>query len=104
MSKYFNENSPEELCILMSPEELKKQDNPLGLPEGWFKVLTAFRRVLGYGFYCPHCKFHAPLVNGKSVTHCGRVELRPTGFLAERKMQAFKLPMTTAALAAEMER
>ena len=81
---YLNEAAPESMGMLMTEEELAHENNPLGLPEGFFKVMSAIgKRVLGTGFYCPKCKLHVPLLGKKhQVKHCGRVEAMPRGWFA----------------------
>jgi len=97
---HINEATPDSFSMLMTPEELAKENNPLGLPEGFFKVISATKKELGFGFYCPKCKLHAPLVGKKGeVKHCGRVDVLPKGLLAGRKLGTYKLPLTPLALA-----
>jgi hypothetical protein len=53
-----------------------KQSNPLGLPSGWYKALTASGKDAGFGFYCDRCKTNVP-DHAVTVRHCGKVETRP---------------------------
>ena len=97
----FNENAPESFSMLMTEAELAHESNPLGLPEGFFKVISAVgKKEIGFGFYCPKCKLHVPMV-GKhgTVKHCGKVDVLPTGWLAGRKIGTYKLPLTSQAVA-----
>jgi len=100
---YFKEETPDSFSMLMTPEELAKESNPAGLPEGFFKVISAFKKELGFGFYCPKCKLHVPLLGTKGeVKHCGRVDVLPKGLLAGRKLGTYKLPLTPQAVATAM--
>ena|SRR5260370_12829407 len=96
----INEAAPDSFSMLMTEEELARENNPAGLPEGFFKVISAFKKELGFGFYCPRCKLHVPLLGKRgTVKHCGRVDEQPKGLLAGRKLGTYKLPLTPQAVA-----
>ena len=101
---YLNEAAPESMGLLMTEEELARENNPLGLPEGFFEVISAIgKRKLGFGFYCPTCKLHVPLLGKRgTVNHCGRTDEQPKGLLAGRKLGTYKLPLTPQAVATAM--
>jgi len=69
----------------------KTQDNPHGLPTGFFKVKTSGGTMAGYGFYCPKCKYHIPVMRTpQDVKHCGKVTLFPTGLFSFLKTMGLK--------------
>ena len=101
MTTYINEAAPEAMGLLMTPEEAAHEDNPLGLPHGFFRVISAIgKRQLGFGFYCQKCRLHVPLLGRRhEVNHCGHVEVMPRGFFASGKISTYKLPLTPQAIA-----
>lgn len=69
----------------------KTQDNPLRLPPGFFKVKAPSGTDIGYGFYCPNCKYHIPVMTKpQDVRHCGKVTLFPTGLFSFLKVLGLK--------------
>ncbi|SRR6266852_1256698 len=67
-----------------------RQDNPFGLPVGFFKVLSWRGESRGFGFYCPKCKLHVPGYAGREVRHCGTTSALPTGRFAWLKILRLK--------------
>jgi hypothetical protein len=68
------------------------QDNPLKIPVGFHRVVTARGEDAGLGFYCERCKIHVPS-HADEVKHCATVSTPPTGFFARRRMKTFRLRM-----------
>jgi hypothetical protein len=63
-------------------EENKRQDNPMNLPVGFFRVESMSGQYVRDDHYCPRCKVHTKGVNRmpQGVKHCGKTEVRPVGF------------------------
>jgi hypothetical protein len=69
----------------------KTQDNPGGYPTGFYRVKSTTGEEVGYGFYCPKCKYHIPVMRKQQdVKHCGKVTLFPTGLFSFLKTMGLK--------------
>jgi hypothetical protein len=62
---------------LVAGQDLEKQNNPAGLPHGWYKVITASGKDAGFGFYCDNCKINVPDHAPESIRHCRKVDTLP---------------------------
>ena len=92
MANQIENVGPSFFEISASIEEFNKtQDNPHGYPTGFYKVKSQTGKEAGYGFYCPSCKFHIPVMRKpQDVKHCGKVTLFPTGLFAFLKTMGLK--------------
>jgi hypothetical protein len=91
-TKSVEEQYDQLLNLLPSEEtDAARQSNPLGLPEGWFNVLSAGNEPRGLGFYCDRCKLHVVQNAPATVKHCGRVDARPEGFFQTMRLKTYKL-------------
>jgi hypothetical protein len=71
--------------------ENQRQNNPLGLPIGYHKVIAANGEPMGFGFYCPKCKLHHVVNAPKQIKHCNGVVSRfPTGLFTFFKLMGMK--------------
>jgi hypothetical protein len=70
--------------------ENRRQNNPLGLPIGYYKVLSVTGAPMGFGFFCPRCKLHHVVNAPKEIKHCGTVALFPTGLFTFLKIMGMK--------------
>jgi len=71
--------------------ENRRQNNPLGLPIGYYRVLSAAGSPMGFGFFWPKCKLHYVVNAPKQIKHCnGTVALFPTGLFTFLKIMGMK--------------
>jgi hypothetical protein len=92
MANQITNVGPDYYEVKAQIEEFNKtQDNALGLPTGFHKVKSRSGEEVGYGFYCPTCKLHFPIMRKpQDIKHCGKVTLFPTGLFSFLKTMGLK--------------